>query len=301
MNRVVLKPTRVLPPERRRKKNKPHNILKGALVVIIASVLTTLAIHASDSFRNPGSVLSAGVGWSGVREHCPSDMAYITNAGGGYCIDRYEESADAKCQRPKPANQFDTEINITDVACLPLSVKGNTPWVNVALHEALAICAKAGKRLPSNKEWYRAALGTPDRVDGSDTSCALGHIGQTQADMTGAHTSCISSYGVFDMVGNVWEWVDGEVDNGVYGNHELPSEGYVSEVDVDGVPTKIATSSDPAFGEDYLFIDKSGLHGMIRGGFWSLKEKAGIYDVNATIPPTFIGNAVGFRCAKDAQ
>jgi formylglycine-generating enzyme required for sulfatase activity len=229
-------------------------------------------------------------------------MVYIQSGEKGYCLDKFEASASLSCGHRAPANDFETQNDLSDPACLPESVPASSPWVNIQLHEALAVCAKAGKRLPTNKEWYRASIGTPDRVNPDDpNSCALGRTGQTSPDQTGAHAGCVSSFGAFDMVGNVWEWVDGEVDNGMYGNHEVPGEGYVDEVDVDGVATKTSTSSDSAFGEDYFFIDKSGTRGMIRGGFWSLKEKAGIFSVNATIPTSFVGNAVGFRCARDAD
>lgn len=306
--RVVLRPIKVssrppsvqLPPPQKKKKKKSR-LWKGLLVVLFSTGLTTLAIYASDNFRNPDSLI-AGVGGAGKNaEHCPPEMAYIPTDG-GYCIDKYEVSTGESCQRRDPANEFETKINLTDTQCMPASQKGSRPWVNVPLHEALAVCAKAGKRLPTNKEWYRASLGTPDIVAPEDqTACALGKTGQSQSDAGGTHSRCVSSYGVYDMVGNVWEWVDGQIENGRYGQRELPGEGYVDEVDVDGVASKVATSSNQVFGEDYLYIDRSGIRGMIRGGFWSLKEKAGIFNINATIPTSFVGNAVGFRCAKDAK
>lgn len=306
--RVVLRPVRVSShaslqePHRPRRKKKGGKLWKGILVVLFSTGLTTLAIHASDSFKNPGDMLASVGGAKTPIAHCPPEMAYVSSSGSGYCIDRYEVSAGDKCQRATPGNQFETQANLSDPLCLPTSKLGNHPWVNVPLHEALALCAKVGKRLPTNKEWYRAALGTPDVVNPTDASaCALGKTGQSDADTTGAHASCESSYGAYDMVGNVWEWVDGEVEDGKLGTRELPSEGYVDEADVEGVPTRTATSSNLAFGEDYFFLDKSGVRGIIRGGFWSLKEKAGIFTVNATIQTSFVGNAVGFRCAKDSQ
>jgi formylglycine-generating enzyme required for sulfatase activity len=102
------------------------------------------------------------------------------------------------------------------------------------------------------------------------------------------------------MVGNVWEWVDATSDNGSFEQRTLPGEGYVIEADANGVPVAVGTSS-PSFGNDYFFIDPSGVKGMFRGGFWSMNEKAGIFTVNASIPTTFVGNAVGFRCAREAQ
>ncbi len=270
-------------------------------MVAFSTGLTTLAIHASDMMKDPTSDLAASVAGS-VKERCPKEMAYIENGDSGFCIDRYETSSGEKCAYSSPRNEFETRANVTDPVCLPVSKEGVAPWVNVELHQALAVCAKAGKRLPTNREWYRAALGTPDVVSPDDPNeCALGRTGQSAADRSGAHSRCVSSFGVYDMVGNVWEWVDGEVENGRFEGRELPLEGFVSQVDSSGVPIETSTTSELAFGEDYFFIDRGGVRGMIRGGFWSLKERAGIFDVNATIPTSFIGNAVGFRCARDAR
>ncbi len=295
--RVVLKPKVAA-----KKRKKKSSLWKGLLVVLFATGLTTLAIHASDIFTIPGTSLFAGVGASGGTEHCPPEMAYVSQAGGGYCIDKYEVSAGDQCSFVQPASEIETGANMRNALCTVMSVKAKQPWVNVPLQDALAICAKAGKRLPTNKEWYRAALGTPDAVSEEGASdCALARTGQTNADNTGANPKCISSYGAYDMVGNVWEWVDGSVVDGSYQGKMLPGQGSVAGADVDGVPTETATSAVSAFGSDYFFIDKSGTRGMMRGGFWSLKEKAGLFSVNATIPTSFVGNAVGFRCVKDAQ
>jgi formylglycine-generating enzyme required for sulfatase activity len=274
--------------------------VKGALVVVLSTALTTLAIHASDILKDPGTLIAAA-GKGSKNVPCPLDMVYVENGERGYCIDRYEASAGPDCPNIEPKNQFETRANIADPKCGPVAKEGRAPWVNAPFPDALALCMKAGKRLPTNKEWYRASIGTPDRVDPDDrTLCSLGRVGETSADETGSHVSCKSSSGVYDMVGNVWEWVDGEVENGFYQGRELPKEGFVAEIDTSGVPTKTSSSSDPAFGDDYFFVDPSGVRGMIRGGFWSIKERGGIFDVNATVGTSFVGNAVGFRCAKDA-
>ncbi len=284
-----------------RRKKKSGRIWKGALVVVFASALTTLAIHASDSLTIPGRSLFAGVGSSTTKPLCSPEMAYVQEPGGGFCIDKYEESAGDKCTYKDPSNQQETENNLGDQVCLPVSSPERRPWVNTPEHEALALCAKAGKRLPSNKEWYRAALGTPDtQIDGS-RECALGQIGQSSADKTGAHPKCVSSYGAYDMVGNVWEWIDASVQDGMYNSRMIPDDGYVSEVDTDGVASKTATTSKSSYGDDYFFVDKSGLKGMMRGGFWSLTDKGGIFSINTTIVTSFVGSAVGFRCARDAS
>jgi hypothetical protein len=98
----------------------------------------------------------------------------------------------------------------------------------------------------------------------------------------------------------VWEWIDATVSGGMYAGRMLPSEGYVTEADQDGVPSAVGESS-PSFGEDYFFIDPVGVKGMFRGGFWSMNEKAGMFSINTTIPTSFVGVAVGFRCVREAQ
>jgi formylglycine-generating enzyme required for sulfatase activity len=261
-------------------------------------MLTTFAIQAADDYRIPGSSsLIAGVGKSKTAR-CPSDMAYIPDAQGGFCIDRYEAAPGEACVHADPMNQFETDANLSNPLCVPVSKKELRPWVNVPMHQALALCAKVGKRLPSHGEWYRAALGTPDTVSANKGACALGKTGQSRADATGVHEQCVSSYGAYDMVGNVWEWIDATVSGGMYANRMLPTEGYVSEADQDGVPSAVGESS-PSFGEDYFFADLAGVKGMFRGGFWSMNEKAGMFSINATIPTSFVGVAVGFRCVSE--
>ena len=160
----------------------------------------------------------------------------------------------------------------------------------------MELCARVGKHLTSNSEWYRAAVGTPEQE--SDRGCVLGRIGASHAEKTGSHEACVSSAGAYDMVGNVWEWVDANVVHGEYGGRTLPDEGYVSEADVDGVAITTSTTSSEIFHGDYISINKTAVEGMFRGGFWNMTEKAGVNAVNAASPPSFVGVAVGFRCAK---
>ncbi len=315
MGNVILKPTRLgprkvstthrepvrptrgassVPPRRRRKKR--GNIFRGAVVTIGAMLLTVAVIKANDTFNPPASELVGGVGASAKEARCPIDMAYVSDSGGGFCIDRYEESAGKLCPIGDPGNQFDTNNNLSQALCTPVSVAGADSWTNIPIAQAMELCARVGKHLTKNSEWYRAALGTPDKV--SDEGCVLGRIGASHAEKTGSHSACVSSAGAYDMVGNVWEWIDANVVNGAYSGRTLPDEGYVSEVDVDGVAVKTGTTTSEVFHGDYLSIDKKGVQGMFRGGFWNMTDKAGVSAINATIPTTFIGVAVGFRCAR---
>jgi formylglycine-generating enzyme required for sulfatase activity len=160
------------------------------------------------------------------------------------------------------------------------------------------MCARAGKRLPSALEWYRAALGTPDgRADGKPV-CNIDAIGKTSPELSGEFPQCVSSAGVLDMVGNVWEWVDESIADGIYRDRLLPDAGYVSSVDQSGVAASVSEKPDSSFNNDYFWIEKTGVRGMFRGGFWGLGDRVGLYAVNATVETSFVGAGVGFRCVK---
>jgi formylglycine-generating enzyme required for sulfatase activity len=78
---------------------------------------------------------------------------------------------------------------------------GCTTWL-----QAQQACGNSRKRLPTNAEWQLAVAGTPDPgPDNGTTDCNTGSV-LTPVN-TGSRSSCKSNWGVFDMVGNVEEWV----------------------------------------------------------------------------------------------
>lgn len=279
-----------------RRRKRRSSFWKGALVVIFSTALTTLAIYASDALPGDGSKHVASVG-SSSQSACPEGMAFVTSSGGGFCIDAYEASPGSACPQKDPSNAFETQENLNVSACKPDSKASARPWTNIPAHQAAELCARTGKRLPTNDEWYRAALGTSDAF-GLDAPCVLGRRGIERAETTGSSKDCRSSAGAYDMIGNVWEWIDADVRSGVYDGVTLPESGFVQGVDADGVPIATGEMEDVAFGEDYFFIDHEGVRSMFRGGFWALEEKGGVYSVNATVPGSFTGVAVGFRCVR---
>lgn len=269
--------------------------IRSLVVVVGAILLSVIVIRASDGIRVPGSGLLASLG-SSTPEVCPRDMVFVDTSDGGVCVDRHEASTGDGCPIGDPRSSVETQMNLDVSGCIPRSIEGARPWTNVPQHQAELLCARAGKRLPSNTEWYRAAMGTPDLPA---LGCVLGRTGVSRAEPTGSER-CVSSAGVHDMIGNVWEWVGETIENGRYRDRELPTEGSVIEVTADGVPSKTSVSPDAAFASDQFFIDKEGVRGMMRGGFWAMTEKAGVFTVNASIAPTFTGDAIGFRCARRA-
>jgi len=92
--------------------------------------------------------------------------------------------------------------------------KENHPATEVTYFEAEAYCKSVGKRLPTALEWEKAARGKDGRIypwgndfDGAKANTVESGPGSTVP--VGSYKNGVSPYGVHDMSGNVWEWVDG--------------------------------------------------------------------------------------------
>lgn len=263
--------------------------LKASLVIVGAVLLSTLAINASDVFRGiEGSLSGLAIESTGP---CGSGAVLMQLSDGALCVDTYEASPGDGCDVVDPQSEVDTQVNIDNGSCAAVSMPDAVPWRFVSLTQAQQLCARAGKRLLTNEEWYQTVLGMGDM-----SSCAVSTKGQVQ--QTGV-SSCVTPAGVHDMIGNVWEWVSGEVNEGVYEERTLPGSGYVSLVSGDGMVLETSDQPQAEFGEDYAWTDENDVRGMLRGGFYGSDTDAGIFTLNASVPLNFKTNGVGFRCAKD--
>lgn len=93
------------------------------------------------------------------------------------------------------------------------SGKENHPVVEVNYLSALAYAQWAGKRLPTNLEWEKAARGTDGRTWPWGNEFDRDKCNTYSDDTTpvGQYSPAGDSlYGCVDMAGNVWEWVDAE-------------------------------------------------------------------------------------------
>jgi formylglycine-generating enzyme required for sulfatase activity len=242
----------------------------------------------------------------------PDEQPVHTVNIGAFYIDKYEVT-NAQFQQFIDAGGYTTQAYWSAEGWAALLIMGRTepyswtsgtyhsgtawpdfPVVGVSWFEAEAYANYAGKRLPTEAEWEKAARGTDQRTypwgegldpsranyfgsgnpfDGFSTPVGF-YDGRLYPSTSFQTTDSPSPYGAYDMAGNVWEWV---------------ADWYQADY------YSVSPLSDPPG-------PTSGVYRVLRGGAWHACAWPD-YPRSArrfSVGPYGLDAFIGFRCAKTA-
>jgi formylglycine-generating enzyme required for sulfatase activity len=236
----------------------------------------------------------------------PGNPLYKTpNAGNDFCVMKY------------PASNHDEKG-------VAKSRMRNLPWTSINRDEAANACAQNGWRyhLMTNSEWMTIAR----NIEGNPKNWSAGKVGEgflsrgnsdkpnpNKAsspsqdndpyfdtgfnDWTHKRTHLLSNdQMIWDMAGNVWQWVSDTLVTGNYGKQGYTSD-YFNPQRAKELRLIFAPNGLYGRAQNTGIIDMSNQEAVIRGGSYLDKNHSGIFAAKTSAASTQSYINLGFRCA----
>ncbi|MBW1972525.1 MAG: SUMF1/EgtB/PvdO family nonheme iron enzyme, partial [Deltaproteobacteria bacterium] len=272
----------------KKKKGKGWLLVAGAVVLLLVLAVGFLFISKNKFFPltgKMGSMVKIPAGEflmgsnSGLKDELPVHKVMVDK----FFIDKYEVTNQDFCKflnakgNQKKGGVYWINLDINDRIIykkgkfIPKKGYENHPVVAVSWYGAKAYATWAGKRLPTEAEWEKAARGgmIGKRFPWGD------NIDKGKANYLSDDTSPVGSYppngyGLYDMAGNVWEWC-----NDWYQSDYYKHSPYKNPQGPNSGTFKVMRGGSWGGGKEFITVSRRG---------WSFPETTNI--------------GIGFRCAK---